>query len=315
MIVCIFNPLEQNIVYNYQNGGIQIVPLLRSDNNIKEIKDLNPDVLICRNRDNISQFLKDCPNIKLLFILEVGLEKLPFQDLIIHNVRVANTSGISADIMSNYAMACILNHAVYLEEDIDNKHKHQWKKYQCTSSLAERCLLIVGAGRTGTAIAQKAKVFGLKTIGVVKHKKENKFFDIIGTIEDLDSYLAISDYVVCTIPLTSETHYMFYKRRFNIMKPSSVFINISRGAIVNETDLLEAVEVGRIAKAYLDVFEIEPLPTDHAFWDNPNIVITPHQAGRLDDYIDKAIDMFVNNYKAYINGEIMPNEVDLSRGY
>lgn len=315
MIVGIFNPIEVHLISKLQKKGIEVLSILRSEDNYIKVKHLNPDIIICRNRDNIVQFIQDCPNLKFIFVVEVGLEKLPFNELINHNIRVANTGGISSDIMSNYTLACILNQVAKLEEDIDNKHKHFWKKYQTTDSLIERTLLIVGAGRTGFEIARKAKVFGMHTIGIVNNIREIDFVDEVGTIKELNHYLAFSDFVVCTIPLTSQTHYLFNKDRFRCLKNNAVFINISRGAIVNEIDLLDAVDRGIIAKAYLDVFESEPLPDNHVFWSHPNIIVTPHQSGRLSSHMDKAIEMFVDNYHAYINGTTMPNEVNLEQGY
>lgn len=315
MIVGIFSPSENIIVSQLQDSEISILPLLRSNKNCEDIKFLNPDIIICRNRDNISQFVSDCSNLKMIFIIEVGLEKLPFKDLISHNVRVANTSGISADIMSNYSMACILNHVTNFEEDLYNSRNHYWKKYQCTNSLFDRTLLVVGAGRTGTAIAKKAKVFGMKTLGVVKHKRDIDFFDEIGTMDDLNQYLGSADFVICTLPLTPETRYLFNKDKFCLMKQNAVFINISRGALVNDIDLLNAIDSGLIAKAYLDVFEVEPLPDNHVFWDNPKIIVTPHQSGRLENHFENAINIFLNNYRAYQQGTKMPNEVNLDQGY
>lgn len=315
MIVGIFSSTEEKVISKFREKGLEVITIIRSDDNCEEIKRLNPDVLICRNRDNIEQFVHDCSNLKFVFIVEVGLEKLPFQELIKHSVRVANTSGISANIMSNYTLACILHHAANLEEDIANKQNHYWKKYQCTDSLSDKTLLVVGAGRTGTEIARKAKAFGMRTFGIVNHKRAVDYIDEVGTVEDLNQYLEISDYVVCTIPLTPQTRYLFNKDRFRSMKRDAVFINISRGAIVNEEDLSYAVDKGLFAKAYLDVFETEPLPANHAFWVHPNIIVTPHQSGRLENHLEKAIDLFFPNYAAFQNGAMMPNEVNLKQGY
>ncbi len=314
MIVGIVNPVE-DISTKLKLAGIEVKTLLRSEKNADEVKELNPDILICRNRDDISRFVDDCSNLKFIFIVEVGLEKLPFEKLITHNIRVANTSGISCEVMSNYAMACILNHAVRLKEDYDNKQKHIWKKYQCTDNLNNKSLLIVGAGRTGSAIAKKAKAFGLKTMGIVRNKRQIDSFDEVGTLQDLDVFLSKSDYVVCVMPLTPETYYLFDKKRFSQMRQGSVFINISRGALVNEQALLETIEKKLLDSVYLDVFEVEPLPDKHVFWDNPKIIVTPHQSGRLADYMDKAMDIFRENYNAYCKGDIMPNEVHLEQRY
>lgn len=315
MIVGIFSSAEESVTSKFREKGLEVKTIIRSDDNCEEIKRLNPDVLICRNRDNIEQFVHDNPNLKFIFIVEVGLEKLPFNELIKHNIRVANTSGISADIMSNYVMACVLEHAAHLEEDFSNKQKHYWKRYQNTESLLGKTLLVVGAGRTGTAIARKAKVFGLNTIGVVSRKRKIDFIDEVGTLENLNNYLAVSDYVVCTLPLTSVTCHLFNRERFCRMKRNSVFINISRGALVNEGDLLDSVNKGLLAKAYLDVFETEPLPANHAFWANPNIIVTPHQSGRLENHLEKALELFSPNYAAFQSGAVMPNEVNLEQGY
>lgn len=314
MIVAIVGASE-DIVSKLCQKQLDVFFLPRGSNNCQELKALNPEVLICRNRDNIAQFVDDCPNLRFIFILEVGLERLPFATLQAHKIRVANTSGISADVMSNYAMACILNHAARLSENLLNQQNHFWKKYQCTDGLSGKTLLIVGAGRTGKMIAEKARVFGMRALGVVHSARPIVFFDEIGTLDDLDVFLSQADYVICVLPLTPETNHIFSQRRFAQMKPKAVFINMSRGALIDEEDLLSAVDAHQIAKAYLDVFEEEPLPYDHAFWRHGDIMISPHQSGRLEDYMDRALEMFLQNYRAYQSGAVMPNEVNLERGY
>ena len=315
MIVGIFSPAEEGIVSKFHEQGIEIHMLIRSERNTEDLRQLNPEILICRNRDNIAQFLQVCTNLKFIFINEVGLERLPFEELLNHNVRVANTSGISVDVMSNYAMACILHHAAKLEEDIANKQNHYWKRYQSTESLADKTLLIVGAGRTGSAIAKKAKAFDMTTLGVVNSKRNIDYFDEVGTLADINCYLGKADFVICTMPLTPMTHYLFNRDRFNCMKQTAVFINISRGSLVNELDLLEAINNNVFSKAYLDVFEKEPLPENHAFWSHPNIIVTPHQSGRLENNLERSMDYFFDNYNAYLHGGTMPNEVNLDLGY
>ena len=228
---------------------------------------------------------------------------------------MANCSGISADIMSNYAMACILGHCARLKENILNQQQHVWKRCQCTDSLQNKSLLIVGAGRTGREIARKAKIYGLKTIGVQRTPRTATYIDETIALDELDRYLPNADYVVCTIPQTPITVRLCNCSRFSLMKESSVFINISRGAIVVEDDLLNVLDEGKIDQVYLDVFEKEPLPVDHPLWSHPKVLVTPHQSGRLTNYMSRAMDMFVENYQAYIQGNIMPNEVNMKQGY
>lgn len=299
----------------FQEEGLDVEICLRTGNVNEDVAKIHPDILICRNRDDISEIIKTNPCIRMVFIVEVGLERLPFKELQARNIRVANTSGISADIMSNYVLACILDHVVKLGEDILNQRNSYWKRFQSTDSLDGKTLLIVGAGRTGIQIAHKARPFGLNIVGIVRNQREIEGFNEIGTFCQINQYLSKADYVVCTLPLTSETQAFFSIEKYRKMKPTSIFINVSRGGLVNECDLVDALDSGMVAHAYLDVFSIEPLPEDHVFWKHEKITVTPHQSGRLVNNIDVAMKMFIQNYRAYCAGNIMPNEVNLQQGY
>lgn len=313
-IACISSPNE-NIVEELARANINARVFMRGDNNYTDLRLYNPDILLCRNRDNISSIIDFCPNIKMIFIIEVGLEYLPFRKIVEKEIRVANTGGISTDIMSNYVLACILNHAAKFREDFENQQKAYWKKYQCTDSLKNKILLIVGAGKTGKKIAEKAKPFGLCIKGIVKNLREIDGFDEIGILDKKSKLIADADYLVCTLPLTAETNSFFSKEVFGQMKPSSVFINVSRGGLVVEKDLVEALKCGKLSYAYLDVFEKEPLPNNNSIWKNDKITVTPHQSGRLADNIRRSIEMFIDCLKAFCEGKIMPTEVNLTKGY
>ncbi|MBQ9232117.1 MAG: D-2-hydroxyacid dehydrogenase [Prevotella sp.] len=314
-VVVSIEPLNETITGHLKKSGIDIKVIGRPSDMMESLENLQPEVLVCRDRDNIATIVERCPSIKMLFTVEVGVEEMPFEKLIEKGIRLANTSGISADIMSNYAMSCILCSASRLKESICNQQKAYWKKYQCTDSLTGKTLLIVGAGRTGSMIAKKARNFGLRIIGVQRTSRKCGLFDQIGTLNNLPEFLGQSDYIVCTIPLTPATQYLFSAYLFGKMKEDAVFINISRGGILNESDLISALNNGRIKEAYLDVFSVEPLPVNHAFWSHPDIIVTPHQSGRLENYMEKAMDIFICNYHAYIEGVTMPNEVNLQQGY
>lgn len=308
-------PIADTIIERLASQSVSVDVIDRSEDMNALISEKEPEVLICRDRDDVAGIIEFCPSVKLIFTVEVGVEELPFQLLLSKEIRVANTSGISADIMSNYTLACILGQCARTKENILNQQNRNWKRYQCTDSLQGKELLIVGAGRTGKEIARKAKVFDMKTIGVQRRPRPSVFFDRTIGVDCLDQELPMADFVVCTIPQTPLTEQLFDKGRFNKMKQGSVFINISRGAIVVEEDLVAVLDTGKIAQAYLDVFEKEPLPKTSSLWTHPKVQITPHQSGRLTDYMSRAMDMFVENYQAFVRGEMMPNEVDLSQGY
>lgn len=275
----------------------------------------NIEVLIARDRDNIEKIVEVCPNLKLLFIVSTGVEKIPFKILQDRGVLVANTGGINNEIMSEYVLGYILADSVRIEENLKNQALHHWKKYQCVDSLNGRTILIVGAGRVGMSIAQKTKCFGMTNIGVKRQVQTLPYFDEMDSLDNLYNILPKADYVVCCLPLTQYTNKIIDDKAFSCMKASAMFINISRGACVNEHDLINALNQNKIRKAVLDVFYTEPLSTDNSLWDTPNLLISPHSSGRLENFMDEAINYFISNYNAFVNGLELPNKVDLINGY
>lgn len=282
-----------------------------------ERTDIHNDVqiLICRDRDAVSEIIDCCRNLAFLFIVSTGVEKLPFEKLIQRNILVTNTGGINAPIMSEYAMAYILSQSARVCENLRNQLNGFWKKYQCVDSLENQKLLIVGAGRTGQLLAHKAKAFGMNVVGIKKHISKLKDFDHIDSLDNIDTHLNDADFVVLTIPLTPETKGLFDYERLKKMKKTSVLINISRSRIVSQNDLIKALDEGIIGCAVLDVFDEEPLPTNSKMWQMDNLIITPHSSGRLTDFMDKAMLYFIDNMKAFANKEPLPNRVDLNAGY
>lgn len=314
MIVSI-EPFDQKIILDLKAEGIDVVVVERNAQTVNALRKMNPEVLICRDRDNIRTIVERCPTIKLIFIVEVGVEELPFEILLEKGIRVANTGGISTDIMSNYVMSIILGQCSRLKENVLNQQSRYWKKFQCTESLQGKVMLVVGAGHTGRAIARKAKVFGMAMYGVQREPRPTEFFDKTMTISEMDGYLAMADYVVCTLPETKYTVGLFNYQRFTKMKPTATFINVSRGALVVEEDLLKALDENLLSCACLDVFRHEPLMQESPLWTHPNVIVTPHQSGRLSDYMIQAMKFFKVNYWAFKNGERLPNEINLRNGY
>jgi phosphoglycerate dehydrogenase-like enzyme len=133
-----------------------------------------------------------------------------------------------------------------------------------------------------------------------------------GNIKEL---LNRSDFVVNAMPLTDNTFHFFNTEKFSHMKSSAYFINIGRGPVTNEKDLIHALNKKVIAGAGLDVFEEEPLPSHSPLWTMENVIITPHSSGSTPEYMNRVIDIFCKNLGAYIHKKEMPNVVDKKRGY
>lgn len=316
MLIHSLEPILQQHVTKIKNLSGCEVKLLDRENLVANASECSKvEILICRDRDNIPRVIELCPQLKFLYVVSTGVEKLPFSALLEHDVRVANTGGVNAGIMSEYAMAYILSQSARVCENLDNQRKHYWKKFQCVDTLSGRNLLIVGAGHAGKLLAHKAKTFGMNVVGIKKHPESLTYFDDVVSLSEMEQYLTWADFVVCTIPLTNSTEGLFNRRMFSLMKSSCVFINLSRGGLVVQQELVEALNNSVIGAAILDVYETEPILPDSMLWDTPNLYMSPHSAGRMDDFIDKAIDCFIVNLNAFLMGEMMPNEVRLDEGY
>jgi phosphoglycerate dehydrogenase-like enzyme len=127
--------------------------------------------------------------------------------------------------------------------------------------------------------------------------------------------LAESDYVALCVPLTPETHHIIGEAELKAMKPTSYVINIGRGNLIDEEALIRALDEKRIAGAGLDVTAIEPLPADSRLWDFENVILTPHVAGGMEDYMMRAADLFCDNLRRYLAGKKLLNVINRKRGY
>lgn len=273
------------------------------------------EVLICRDRDLSEEYLQLYPALQLLYIVSAGVEKLPFACLKKRGILVANTGGVSDRAMSDYAMGVMLLFSAHLKECVENKQAVYWRPFLTTEPLYEKRLLVVGAGRIGTAVAKKAHAFGMRVTGVRSSGAPKEPFDRMKSLEDLKEAVAEADYIVCTIPLTDRTRHLFDEELFACMNPEAVFINIARGGIVDEQALITALQQKRIRAAALDVFEKEPLSKDSPLWKLDNVVISPHSSGRIPGFMEHAVQVLIANLRQYAAGEAMENQVDLEKGY
>jgi phosphoglycerate dehydrogenase-like enzyme len=132
---------------------------------------------------------------------------------------------------------------------------------------------------------------------------------------ELHRLLGESDYVALCVPLTPETRGMIGEPELRAMKDTAVLVNIARGPVTVETDLVRALQEGWIAGAALDVFDSEPLPEDSPFWDMENVIVSPHISGGTEIYNRRAVEIFTENLRHYLAGEPLRNVVDPARGY
>lgn len=275
----------------------------------------NVKCLICRDRDDIGLMLKVCQKLSFLYVVSAGVEKLPFPELRLRGIVVCNAGGVNAEAMSQYAVAQILANSTKIRENLLCQQNHHWTKFQCVTDLRSQRLFIAGAGRSGTLLAKKAKMLGMIVIGASLPVRQVAFFDEVVSLAEFDQRINEADYVVCALPLTEQTERHFTYDLFCRMKSSACFVNMSRGGLVSMEGLVRALSEKRIHSATLDVFNEEPIASENALWDVPNLYVTPHMAGRIADFMDEAIRVFCSNYQAYLQGAKEPNRIDLENGF
>jgi len=229
------------------------------------------------------------------------------QDYVLTGVK-----GIFGALISEY----VLTYLFALERRLFDVRASQMQKHWQPSRyrLAKDMTVgIIGLGSIGRHVARAAGCFGLRVTGLNRSGKPVEHVEKVYTGENLAEFLVEIDYLVLTLPDTPETHHFMNAETLAMMKTSAVLINVGRGGIVNECDLVAALQQGHIGAAVLDVFAAEPLPPDSPLWDLPNVYVTPHCAAA--SFPEDVVGIFVENYGRFIRGGSLLHVIDFYRGY
>jgi len=225
---------------------------------------------------------------------------------------LTGVKGVFGPIMSEYVLAYLLAWERHLFETRENQIKKAWKKIPY-KSLKKSLLGICGMGSIGAEIARTAKHLGMEVWGYSRSGKAREGIDRVFDETHFEEFLAGPDYVVVVLPSTPETFHLFDREAFLAMKESAVLINVGRGDIVSEADLVRALEEGAIRGAVLDVFEAEPLPEKSPLWSMAQVFITPHNAAP--SFPEDIVGIFSENYRRFMRGETLMHTVDFKNGY
>ena len=248
---------------------------------------------------------------KLRFVqsISAGVDQYGKDALRGAGVRLASAQGANARAVSEHAMALILALSRLLPEARDNQAKRVWRGMigdlaRREDELGGKTLLIVGLGRIGGRLAQLAKAFDLRVVGIRRDPGGGRNgADEVHGLGLLKALLPRADFVALTCPLTPETEGLIGAEALNLMRPSAHLINVARGRVCVEAAVAEALADGRIAGAALDCTEAEPLAADSPLWAMPNVLITPHTAGETRRYEDNVIDLLLENLDRLWRGE------------
>jgi phosphoglycerate dehydrogenase-like enzyme len=273
------------------------------------------DILVYWSLKPIDKIIANAPRLKWIHALGVGVETIDFNELS-SDIVVTNSKGVGSIPVAEHTLALMLAFTRGLNVYMRQQKEHLWK-YSPVDEIYEKTLGIIGLGTIGRAIAKKAKSLGMKVLAVNRRLSSELFVDEMFPADPniVLEVFSESDFIVVCLPLTKETEKLINSVHFKAMKPSAYFFNISRGAVVNEEHLIDALQNNLIKGAGLDVFADEPLPENSPFWDMPNVIITPHIGAASPLYADRAVKLFADNLTRYLEGSPMINVVDKSSGY
>lgn len=233
------------------------------------------------------------------------------QALIDSDVEVTNTRDIYNDHISNHIMSFVLAFARGIHVYVRQQMSHNWDPGYDIINLPDATAVIVGVGGIGGETARLCAEFGMTVLAVDPRITElPPGVSELYTPDKLDKVLPKADFVIVTVPETPDTQGMFNAETFRLMSSRTHFINIGRGATTILDDLVSALESGEIRGAALDVFQIEPLPSEHPLWSMPNVIITPHCAGAGPYLDDRRAELFIENCVQFNEGRPLKNVVD-----
>lgn len=262
--------------------------------------------------------LSDFPRLKWVHLTSAGANALS-DELINSQIIVSNSSGVHPIPISEhvFGLMLMLSRGLHKAVKVQVTQK-KWLRdidYYQPGELSGKKLLVVGMGRIGERVARLGEAFEMDVAGVVRDLNGHKTSIRLVSSKDLSKELKQADFIVNCLPSTSQTVGLFDKKLLSKFKKGSFFINIGRGDTVDEAALVKALQSGDIAGAGLDVFETEPLNTGSPLWEMENVIITPHYSGANPHYFERMMEIFLVNFKAYIQKRPLPNIVDKKLGY
>ena len=251
-----------------------------------------------------------------------AVHQLMFPDLISSDVRVTNSTEVHGPVVAEHAIALLFALAKGFSSVVKFQEKRHWGQQDLWRSamrpreLAGATLGVIGLGAIGRQSVRLAKALGMRVIAVREHPElGGEGADLVLGPAQLHQMLAQAEYVLLAAPLTAKTEALFGDAAFAKMRADACFVNVSRGALVDEAALERALRARKIRAASLDVFQTEPLPADSRLWGLDNLLITPHSAALTEKLWERHLARISENLRRYQAGEALLGEVDKRRGY
>jgi phosphoglycerate dehydrogenase-like enzyme len=249
--------------------------------------------------------------------LWTGVDNVLCPEVLASPLPLTNGRGVFRRPLAEWTIGAMLYFAYRMRRMVRQQQAGVWEAFT-TEEIQGKTLGIVGYGGIGSTAAELARPFGVRIIALRRHPElfqQAAGVDQSFAPSEINQLMAASDYVLLAAPLTEETRGLIGAPQIAAMKATGVLINVGRGAVVDEPALIEALETGKIRGAALDVFGVEPLPSGHPFYRLENVLLSPHTADHVQDFIHLAVECFLENLRRFQANEPLLNLVDKHAGY
>jgi phosphoglycerate dehydrogenase-like enzyme len=254
------------------------------------------------------------PNLRWVQLCSTGFSDNVTSEVVSGRVILTNAPGLHTIPIAESVLAAMLDHAKRLKQRRIDQEKHEWNQLRC-DELYDKTILLIGLGNIGKRVAKLCKSFDMNVIGTKRKIQNVENVDQVFKNTEIKDFLSKADYVVVAAPLTPETENMLGEKELEAMKSSTYLINVGRGKIVHEPSLIKALEENWIAGAYLDCLAVEPLPSDHIFWEMDNVFLIPHDSHSSPYIGNRIVNIFCENLQLYIEGKPLKNICNPQKGY
>jgi phosphoglycerate dehydrogenase-like enzyme len=267
------------------------------------------DVVVCNSLflyNDISKF----NNLKLIQLTSSGLDRVPLSKINEQGILLSNALGVYSIPMAEWVILKILEIYKTTRFFEENQRRSEWSKKRDLFELYGKNVGIIGTGSVGSEIAKRLKPFGCNILGLNTSGTKREFFDECMKDNKLHKFLAQSDVVVLTLPLTDKSRDLINSDTLSLMKEDAILINVSRGGIVNEKDLIVHLENNKLRGVALDVFTEEPLPIYSPLWKSPKVLVTPHNSFVSDNISSRMFNLIYNNLWRFKENKVLENIVN-----
>jgi D-3-phosphoglycerate dehydrogenase / 2-oxoglutarate reductase len=271
------------------------------DSLIERIRDAELVLNIRSSTPFTARVFDACPHLRLLSVWGTGTDHVDAAAAARHGVTVTNTPGVSAASIAEHSLALLLAVARRIPQLDTSVRRGEWRRGESIELRGKTCG-VVGLGAVGRGFARLAAALGMRVIAWTVHPRPVPGIELV----ELDEVYRTSDVISLHLRLSNETRGFLGAPQFAAMKRGVILINTARGAIVDETALLDALSREQIAGAGLDVFTTEPLPAGHPLTLLPNVVLTPHCAGNTPEALEAGLRMAVENIWAFTRSSGAP---------